>query len=306
MSETLRARGARREPARSLPSSRRRAGPAPSSRSGGRPQAARPARPRSRHAGVPLAALLGAVALVVGWWMRDERYLSPEEGLGYALGIVGLGAMLLLLLYSARKRMRSLARWGPLRHWFGVHMLLGVLGPVAIGFHANFEAASPNARIALAAMVLVATSGFVGRFVHARVHRGLYGRRQSLREVASQADASRLALAAALAAQPALAARVRAFEEETLAARPGLLQAPLRILQTARRARAIRAQARRLTAGAGPRPEPLLRAHLAAVRRVADFAFYERALALWHAVHLPLCVLLFTAAAIHVVAAHLY
>ena len=49
-----------------------------------------------------------------------------------------------------------------------------------------------------------------------------------------------------------------------------------------------------------------LQAHLALVRRAAELAFYERVLGLWHAVHLPLCVLLFAAAAIHVVAVHLY
>jgi len=277
------------------------------------PRAARSAAHRgsrsARSAGVPLVALASAVALAIGWHLREERYLTPEEGVGYGLGIAGLGAMLLLLLYSLRKRARVLARLGPLRHWFGVHMLLGVLGPVAIAFHANFSADSPNARVALVAMVLVAGSGFVGRFVYARVHLGLYGQRQSLRDVRLRADASRRALDAALAARPALAARVRAFEDAALAARPGLVTGPLLLARTAARARATRRQVLaglRSQRAAGRDLEAALRAHLAAVQRVAAFGFYERALSLWHAVHLPLCVLLFTAAAIHVVAAHLY
>lgn len=282
----------------------RPAAPAPGA-ARSRPAAARSRARPDRSLGVPLVALASAVALAIGWQLRDEHLLAPQEGLGYGLGIAGLGAMLLLLLYSLRKRVRALSRLGPLRHWFGVHMLLGVLGPVAIAFHANFAAASPNARVALAAMVLVAGSGFVGRFVHARVHLGLYGRRQSLRDVQRGADASRRALDAFLAARPALAARVREFEDEALAARPGLVGGPWRLARLARRARATR---RAVLAGRrGDRQlEAALRAHLAAVRRVAAFGFYERALSLWHAVHLPLCVLLFTAAAIHVVAAHLY
>ena len=47
-------------------------------------------------------------------------------------------------------------------------------------------------------------------------------------------------------------------------------------------------------------------AHLAAVRRVARFSFYERVFALWHALHLPLCFLLFISAGIHVYAVHSY
>jgi hypothetical protein len=39
---------------------------------------------------------------------------------------------------------------------------------------------------------------------------------------------------------------------------------------------------------------------------VADYAFCERVFALWHAIHLPLCVLLFASAAVHVVAVHRY
>jgi hypothetical protein len=39
---------------------------------------------------------------------------------------------------------------------------------------------------------------------------------------------------------------------------------------------------------------------------VAGFSVYERVFALWHAFHLPLCFLLFAAAFVHVIAAHLY
>ncbi len=46
--------------------------------------------------------------------------------------------------------------------------------------------------------------------------------------------------------------------------------------------------------------------HLAAVRKAAAFAFYERLFALWHVLHLPLFILLILAAIIHVVAVHFY
>jgi hypothetical protein len=49
-----------------------------------------------------------------------------------------------------------------------------------------------------------------------------------------------------------------------------------------------------------------LRRHVAAIRRMGRFATYERAFALWHAFHLPFCVVLFGAAAVHVVAVHIY
>ena len=46
--------------------------------------------------------------------------------------------------------------------------------------------------------------------------------------------------------------------------------------------------------------------HLAAVKKAAAFALYERLFGLWHVLHLPLFVILVLAAGIHVVAAHLF
>ena len=47
-------------------------------------------------------------------------------------------------------------------------------------------------------------------------------------------------------------------------------------------------------------------AYVDGVRRVAEFDAYERLFSLWHAFHLPFCVMLFLAAAVHVVAVHMY
>ena len=49
-----------------------------------------------------------------------------------------------------------------------------------------------------------------------------------------------------------------------------------------------------------------LNAYLAATRRAAGFRVYERLFAWWHAFHMPLCVMLFVAAAFHVLAVHRY
>lgn len=262
---------------------------------------------------LPLVAVGCAVGLAIGWRTHAALDVRPEAGLGYALGIAGLGAMTALLAYSLRKRARMLRHAGPLPRWFQAHMLLGVVGPTLICFHADFELGSPNATVAFVSMGMVATSGFLGRFVYTRVHLGLYGQRESLREIEQRTDASRRALDALLGAHPGAAARLREFERSARAdSNPGFW----RVLALGARTRAtMRALRRELRRGRGvPKQrraaarevEAALRAHLAAVRRLAEFTFYERVLSLWHAVHLPLCVLLFSAAAIHVIAVHLY
>jgi hypothetical protein len=262
---------------------------------------------------VPAVAVLGLVALVSTRRVGDEFWITPGEGVGYALGIAGLGAMVALLLYSVRKRWLRAHELGPLRSWFRVHMLLGVLGPVAILFHSNFRVGSRNGAVALVSMLLVAGSGFIGRYVYTRVHHGLFGHRQSLREVARDAESSRGALGATLAGCPPLAVLVRAHETRLLGPSRMPLTGAGRVLllrvrthATARRARQLIAASARSGAISLDEAERSVRVYLDAVRRVAEFAFFERVLSLWHAVHVPLCVLLFTAALAHVVAVHRY
>ena len=212
--------------------------------------------------------------------------------------------MTLLLLYSLRKRVPAIASWGALRHWFSIHMLLGILGPVAILFHANFRLGSLNSSVALVCMILVAASGVIGRLIYPKIHHGLYGRRASLRVLQRAAASQRDALGSALAASPQMARALGAFEALAAREAAGPISALARVACLGWRARALRRFVPRRTT-----PESTRRAlsdYVAAVRQVAEFSVYERIFSLWHAFHLPLCFLLFAATIVHVIAAHLY
>jgi hypothetical protein len=49
-----------------------------------------------------------------------------------------------------------------------------------------------------------------------------------------------------------------------------------------------------------------LRLYFAAVRKAVRFAVFERLLALWHVLHMPLFILLVITAGIHIIAVHHY
>jgi hypothetical protein len=259
---------------------------------------------RPRAVGFRLFGVACAALLVWGALVRDEHHVSADFGLGYALGIVGTSCMALLLLYSVRKRVRAIGSWGALRHWFGIHMVLGLLGPVAILFHANFRLGSLNSSVALACMILVSASGIVGRLIYPKIHHGLYGRRASLRVLQRAAESQRDALGAALAASPAMSRALAEFEALATREVAGPVAAMALVVRLGRRARALERFTPGDTRAAGARPA--LAGYVAALRRVAEFAVYERIFSLWHAFHLPLCFLLFTATIVHVIAAHLY
>ena len=126
---------------------------------------------------LPSSLFAACVILVLlwGWSERNEYWYTADHGLGYAFGIAGLGLMGLLLLYPLRKHWKLMSGVMPVRYWFRMHMVFGILGPVLILFHANFRQGSINSSVALYSMLLVAGSGLIGRYVYTQIHRGLYG-----------------------------------------------------------------------------------------------------------------------------------
>jgi hypothetical protein len=243
--------------------------------------------------------------------VRKRFYVDAEFGLGYALGIAGTSMMLLLLLYSLRKRALALRSWGPIRVWFNIHMALGVLGPVAILFHANFQLGSLNSTVALACVLLVASSGVVGRLIYPRIHHGLSSQRATLQELQRSAESGRTTLGAVVSISPGLAHELKEFEASSRATGESLLATAWSVTTVGLRSRAVYRRALRTIDRDDWRSNTRetrqeLRAHLDAVRRVAEFRACERLFSLWHAFHLPFCVMLFTAAAIHVLAVHMY
>src|SRR5215472_14613787 len=271
---------------------------------------------------------VGFIALVVvlylGWSLPTERYISPTRGFGYALGIIGGSLMLVLLLYSARKHFRWLRFLGPTPAWFRFHMVLGIAGPLCILFHSNFSTGAANSNVALFSMLTVAGSGFIGRYLYAHIHHGLYGRKLELGEL--QAGAAGLRdLSGSVSFLPDLVARLEVAEERLLGCGPrlsllGFLK-PLVVRLAAVKARwqlrryvrrGLRASARKsvVVANESKRLRRTANAYidrrLVATRRVAEFQGYERLFSLWHALHIPLIFMLIIAAIVHVIAVNVY
>lgn len=253
--------------------------------------------------------------IVVGWRTRSEYYVVPDEGLGYALGIVGLSMLVLLLLYSLRKRSRALASAGALQHWFHIHMALGLLGPTAILAHSNFSLGSLNANVALLCMLVVSASGIVGRFIYTHIHYEYRGHVASLAELHAQASGEGDVLAEAIRHAPGISKPLEelrgwAFAERGAIGRLVMMTTiGMRVRASRRRARSAWRRCKAGASGAVPSTRDVrnaIRVQTSAIRRVAEYSTYERFFALWHALHLPFCVGLYLAAAVHVVAVHMY
>ena len=159
----------------------------------------------------------------IGWKYRGNVYITPEEGLGYVLGITGGSMMLLLLMYPLRKHLRWTRSLGAVRHWFRAHMLMGILGPVCILYHCNFQLGSMNGNVALFSMLLVAASGLVGRYFYTKIHYGLYGKKADLDHLSSDAAIAKSFMDKTLEASPELHSRLQNLEKQAVVPLHGFL-----------------------------------------------------------------------------------
>jgi hypothetical protein len=112
----------------------------------------------------------------------DYRLLRPAGTYGLAYGIAGAAMMILMLIYSLRKRTRIIGRTLPLRNLLDIHIYLGVMGPLLILLHTSFKVQGLVA-VSFWSMVAVALSGYFGRYLYMQIPRNIVGDELSLQEI---------------------------------------------------------------------------------------------------------------------------
>ncbi len=268
--------------------------------------------------------LIIALLLYWGYHAHLERYITPQRGLGYWLGIVGACLMLLLLLYSARKRVSWLRWMGSLPTWFEIHMTLGVVGPILILFHANFSLGATNSNVALFSMLLVAGSGIVGRYIYTRLHAHLEGHEDTLEQL--KAAGTRMAAQSTTGVfLPGLLEAIERIERRWIEPPKHLIwrvphlftggirtsiarwRVGVEVQRAVQRAQhggsaLVAAHSQRLAAVS----RSYARRRLDAGRRITEYKLYSKLFSFWHVLHLPLFFMLLIAGIVHVVAINIY
>lgn len=181
-----------------------------------------------------------------------------------------------------------------------------------------------NGSVALYAMLLVAGSGIVGRFLYRHVHHGLYGRKLTLLGAEAELEADIHDLASVFALRPDLETRLKGFHDAAFAPVDGFSRRVWRFVALSSRARRLAREARHdareaLTRLGHARRVPATQLDascLEAERRIDDYldlvvqaaqlSSWERAFSLWHVVHIPFLYLLVISGIVHVVAVHMY
>ena len=234
-------------------------------------------------------------------YLPQHAMLRPSGPVGLTLGVAGVLCMLCTLPYALRKRWKRLSHLGTVRGWLETHIFFGIVGPVLITFHTSFKF---NGLISVAywLMVLVWTSGFVGRYLYVRIPKTMRGVELSRAEVIAHLDAIR----ARLAFLPETARdELDRFERAMTPAadrHPGVtdlfvgeLVARVRLVFVRQRLRHVGVDDETINALVSLAFE---RASLN--RRLAHLERTKRLFDLWHVFHRPLVFGLFAIVAVHV------
>ena len=265
-----------------------------------------------------------AILLLWGSHAHLERYITPQRGVGYWLGIVGGSMMLLLLLYSARKRVPWLRWMGGIPAWFEFHMVLGVVGPILVLFHSNFSLGATNSNVALICMLAVAGSGVIGRYIYTRLHARLDGHEDTLEQLKAVGDRIRTQNTS-ISFLPGLLDAIDRVEKRLIEPPKGFIMRILHLFTGGPRmvlARwLVNREIKRAVAQALRRESALIARHahriaavsrtyagrrLEAGRRMAEYRVYARLFSLWHVLHIPLFFMLLIAGFVHVIAINVY
>ena len=107
--------------------------------------------------------------------------LRPSGRVGLSLGIAGAVMMLLIFLYTLRKRSSFLQKIGTQSQWLKLHIFLGFAGPILVTIHTSGKL---NGLVAVGfyAMWCVVASGIIGRYIYAKIPRTLSGNQMTEEE----------------------------------------------------------------------------------------------------------------------------
>jgi hypothetical protein len=256
-----------------------------------------------------LLAIILITLLYSGVVYRMGAVPAASGLLGHGLGVIGFLLMLSTeTLYSLRKRSRT-ARWGRMANWLQFHIFTGLVGPYLILLHSSWKF-NGLAGIVLLLTVVIVVSGFIGRYIYTAVPRTADGAELQAQELGARIRLAEEQIAAWMEENPLAA---QAMQQRMAVLHTGPQAGPGMVigrvfgdlsgwLDRWRFQRSLngelRGQARLLS--------DMIQQQRLLHRQMASLAAARKMLAVWHSVHIPIGMALFTAAFIHIAAAIYY
>lgn len=116
-------------------------------------------------------------------YLKDYPVIyEPNKGIWHPLGWTGSAMMVVMMLYTLRKRVAALRFLGAMRHWLSAHMFLGIMGPLLVTLHTTFKF---HGLISTSFWCMIATMifGILGRYIYIQIPRGISGAELGVKDI---------------------------------------------------------------------------------------------------------------------------
>ena len=263
----------------------------------------------AREIWLALIAILLITALYLLASIRLGGIPEASGFFGHSIGVLGFVLMLMTeFLYTRRKRSRR-ARWGKMSVWLQFHIFTGIVGPYMVFLHTSFKF-NGLAGVVLLFTTVVVVSGFVGRYIYTAIPRTADGAVLEFGDLESMIEEAESEIDGWVAENPEAGLALQA-ELRAVAGFQGSASAAIFLRAPQEWAARLSWRRLRRRMAAAPQQELLqlenaLRRRRTLNQQIAVLTTARRLLGLWHTVHVPLGVVLFTTATIHIAAAIYY
>ncbi|MBI5468765.1 MAG: hypothetical protein HY891_06485 [Deltaproteobacteria bacterium] len=130
---------------------------------------------------LPASSILSFVHRL-GYMKSYPILYEPGKGVWHPIGWTGSAMMVVMMLYSVRKRIGAFNRLGSMRHWLSAHMFFGIMGPILVTLHTTFKLHGLVAT-SFWCMIVTTVFGVLGRYIYVQIPRGINGAELGVKEI---------------------------------------------------------------------------------------------------------------------------
>ena len=255
-----------------------------------------------------------AVAVFLPVYFVGHPY-RPKSFISILLGIIGSSMMVSgAFLYALRKRVTLLKKLGKTKHWLDFHITFCILGPLLIVYHTAFTVKALNSAVAFYTMLIVVTSGLIGKYIYSHFQFTLSGERATVKEMNQEIGQLDQKINEHFPESQMIVNTIKkVFELREKQKASGVLKSFYTMFRVDRLEKKLRRQIRRFLLQKGRRfsftrtPgevsfENILMKRISLEKKISVLEATTKSFSYWHDLHVPLIWILFFSFIVHVAA----
>lgn len=247
-----------------------------------------------------------------GYLINYQIIYEPSKGIWHVVGWTGSSMMIIMMLYSVRKRFSIFNSLGSLRHWLSAHIFLGIMGPILVTFHTTFKFGGIIAT-SFWCMIVTMVFGIMGRYIYVQIPRDLSGTELETNEIDKIAESLDMKLSEYLKNvnitdlfKEISIADEKAKSLNIISALFFMIKTDIKNLYRISHLKKVIRTRYHLKGRVRKEIVSLLKKKAALIRQKNFLATSHRLLHYWHVLHVPLAIVMFIIMFLHIIVYFLF